>query len=916
MNVSYNIVDTPLPVNQDFEALKNEGLAFIQEHMGYEWNNLNPSDPGVTILDQVCFALTELGYCNDFSIADILTRADGYLQVDDQFYLPQEILTTNPVTIKDYIKCLTDGIDGVENAVILPFINTNINNNFSRIYQVYLQLNPALNKDIQDQLCTAVFYYLNKYRNLGELFFNPQPLTSVPYLVGGSIEIEKEGDLATVLVEIQNVIRSYIFPAVSASGYNELAEHGVDTNTIFNGPMLQQGWVAGDSLGEKRNSLRVYELIPLIEAVSGVTSVSLSGFYQSGSGATNITNEIKSGDPELLFIDVLNSSIQALTFISKGKRLSQPSPTTCSFILGRQAQPDSIALFGAKPDIYSTIPQGNYRDINTYYSIQNTFPAIFAVGEDSVSHTASKFQVAQSRQLKGYLSLFDQMLANQFSQLANIKQLFSFRNSVYGAPSDMETFMAFKDKFQRSHEVYPVPYRVFSPTYYYQSLYNVPHIRPLLKNDDTFKFSSEPEPEKTLEEQSWKDYQQDPYNAYMHGLMEFMEDEITALNRRNDILNHLLARHGESPLVMDAVIEGTIYSGSILKDKVIIKSLYLQNLGLLSYNRQKGYNYLGANQLSGSDSSALGVLPEVKNGFYESILDSDTIDSIFDSEKIDGIEKVRERDFINYSAIELKLSLLFGLKAHYINYLVTGFENLKAAVLSDIQSRQALWFLQKRRGLIMIEMTMLLNCFGFNVCLATNLQSGLYYQVAESLDYKSAFAVNTALSSESKESIDNYISSGSFSVNGLHYSLKQVPESLGQTADYKSISNTPYSVLLDIVPVEKKISYKDGSPYQTGIELFFPDFLPELTTEAFKRRLNTFLQADVPINLRYNYHFVSTELLESLIANFTLWHESMRYKHSDKPGNTDIRTQDQSALTAQYAKNLVETIQQIYNSEA
>ena len=62
------IIDTQLPLELDFKALKAEGLAYIQRHSSSEWTNLNPSDPGVTILEQLCYAFTELGYCANFPI--------------------------------------------------------------------------------------------------------------------------------------------------------------------------------------------------------------------------------------------------------------------------------------------------------------------------------------------------------------------------------------------------------------------------------------------------------------------------------------------------------------------------------------------------------------------------------------------------------------------------------------------------------------------------------------------------------------------------------------------------------------------------------------------------------------------------------------------------------------------------------
>ncbi len=77
------IIDQPVPVNQDFKALKELGLEFIRDHSGNEWTNLNASDPGVTILEQLCYALTELGYCNDFSVGDILAEPSARFETTE-----------------------------------------------------------------------------------------------------------------------------------------------------------------------------------------------------------------------------------------------------------------------------------------------------------------------------------------------------------------------------------------------------------------------------------------------------------------------------------------------------------------------------------------------------------------------------------------------------------------------------------------------------------------------------------------------------------------------------------------------------------------------------------------------------------------------------------------------------------------
>lgn len=684
------ITNEQLPLNQDYRLLKAEGLAYIQEHSGQEWNNLNNVDPGVTILDQLCYALTELGYCNDFPVEDILTDADGTMELKDQFYLPEEILTTAPVTLTDYRRCLIDGVTGVANVYIVPVRPTL--NAQSGAYQVYLMPGAAVQQPADlANLCTAAYVYLNKWRNLGEIFLKPLCLVNDVHTISGRIEIKDERALVDILDALQRQVQNYIFPQVKPTGYDELKTRGRQTDEIFNGPLLQRGWIPAAALGEKKDVLQLLSLQQVLLEVKGISYISDLIF----DGQPSVT-EIRTTAASLLTIDWQTSFNTGLEFYCKGKKLAVLTNLDSLFL--NRSQPSAQSLvFGASVNIHTSVPAGKFRDINTYYSIQNTFPEVFAVGTDAITANATPFQIAQSRQLKGYLTLFDQVLANQFSQLANVGTLFSFKNALSGTPSDLEDFYAVQDVFTKTHPVYPVPYLYFSPTYFYQSLYSVPYIRPLLKNNEVFNFTLTAGTENERAEKSWEAYKKDPYNSYMRGLMEMMENDQTSFSRRNDLLNHLLARHGESPLLIDTILNGSSYAGENLKDQVIFKSLYLQNLGLLSYFRQKAPNFLGANKISGS-------LTDVPEDFYRKIMGGYTHDFIFKSEKIDAIEELNARDFINFSALELKLSLLFGLRIQYRDFIANHYEDVSFAS----RLRMAMWMIMERRGVLLIETGLLL----------------------------------------------------------------------------------------------------------------------------------------------------------------------------------------------------------------
>lgn len=965
MNELYQIVDSPLPPDQDFKYLKEEGLAFIQKCTGNQWTNFNASDPGVTILDQVCYALTELGYCNDFPVADILTGPDGKLKIEDQFYLPEEILTTSPLTIPDYRKFIIDTVEGVENAIIIAYAGNIIPLN--RCYQVYLFIDASIDPGSYTDICKAAFYCLNKSRNLGELFLMPEALEKKFFIVEGEIQIKNEQEQNSVLLKIQTAICNYIFPEVQQKGYNQLIENGVGTDQVFNGPLLKNGWITDEALGTKRDQLDAFELGPVIESVPGVVSALVSGFYILPPGRIILlSKKIECEQNELLFLDILKSRVDRnLTVICNNTILPFQADRILSPSLAKLPETEQKIVYGAKANIHAELPRGNFRDISTYYSIQNTFPEIFALGDSAIPANAPPVQLAWSRQLKGYLTLFDQVLANQFAQLANIASLFSFKNSTTGTPTDLESFNAAKTAFQRKHQEYPVPYKIFSPTYYYQSLYDIPGIRPVLKNNDVFNYSPGAVSESRLEEKSWTLYKQDPYNAYIYGLMELMEDESLNMNRRNQMLNHLLARHGESPVIIEAITDGFTYTGNAVKDKVIFKSLYLQNLYRLSYNRQKAYNYLGADEIDEKNYQIMNphlsaidrYLPGINVERIQKMRDGYTTDFIFNSGRINRMEKISERDLINYSTAELKLSLLFGLKFRYIDFIKDcdrqkeilekskkeldlvfdleiiaglietasdllrgrsinvietdikkiieriieeGLENELLNLLErqvELKIRIALWFIEKRRGLILIETALLWKHFNFNLIITQNEKTGPFWIVKEifqdepgpvnpisliaALGYEKAVLVNDALKKKSgiqlKKLTENY--NEHFKAGSRFYRLIKHQHPGIQEDNYQRLNTSDYLAALTIAGNGKSKNRKINYLFESDLLLVFPD---TIKTPGFNDRLDLFMQSSLPVTVNWNLEFADVKTLKKLIPVFSKWHESLRFHPPQK----------------------------------
>ncbi len=850
------IEDHQLPETQDFQALKSSALDFLKTCSGSEWTNFNPSDPGITILDQVCFALTELGYCNDFPIEDILTNTKGRIVTKDQFYLPQTILTTSPVTADDYRKYLIDSNQEIKNAIVIA--SPGIPPYMRYIYHVFLLLDERLSETEKNDVCTAAYYSLNKSRNIGELFLGPQPVSVFPVAISGHIDIDNQAQLNETLAAINNAVQQYIFPTATQQGFDRLRQEGYTTSDIFDGPLLINGWFTPQTLGVKRSKLNAMDLMNIICKVKGVEQVGQLGLNVNGKAI----DELIIPPGKLPSLDLQASLSADLKIVYKGHAV------TANNIVKQTNKPHGIKTGNVYLDLVEQndqVKSGRYRDIDSYYSIQNTFPAIFATGGDSSVGDSTKYVTAQTRQLKAYLTLFDQVLANQFAQLAGVRHLFSFRNSLTADPTDEMEYYSAMGVAQKAYPEYPAPYVYFSPTYYYRSLYDVPNIRPLLKDNDVKRFYSVQQTLTQVEQDSWEAFKHDPYNAYIHCLAEFIENESISITRRNAMLDHLLARHGESPLEIDEMLNGSVYSGDTAKDLVIFKSLYLQNLGLLSYFRQKGYNPLAAKKI-------LPVPGSISPDFEEQILSGNNRDFIFDSSKIDHLEKLTVTDFDNYSAIELKLCLFFGLRIVYLNFILCNYSN---PVQQD-NIRHGMWMIMQRKGLILVENGLLQKNFSYQVIITKSVETGPWFQAGSSLNYNEAWEIVQAFTDE-KDNTGDYENSG-IVADGKQYKLTELKEPQEHNKFFKHIPGSSYYFTVKIDGKYELERFDEFPVFKSDLEFIFPAFILPPENEAFEKRIRYFLTQCLPVHLTYDVHFLGSEQLQAFIPAFIYCHNQLIFK--------------------------------------
>ena len=61
----------------DYELLRQLGIRFAQQFSGSIWTDYNEHDPGVTLIEYLAYALTDLAYRSNFSVHELLTAQGG-----------------------------------------------------------------------------------------------------------------------------------------------------------------------------------------------------------------------------------------------------------------------------------------------------------------------------------------------------------------------------------------------------------------------------------------------------------------------------------------------------------------------------------------------------------------------------------------------------------------------------------------------------------------------------------------------------------------------------------------------------------------------------------------------------------------------------------------------------------------------
>jgi uncharacterized protein YegP (UPF0339 family) len=471
--------NTGFPAYLDFDKLRSEGISYLGKLSGHLWTDHNVHDPGITIFEELCYAVLDLGYRANLPIQDILARDPADNSKDDNFFTPAQILTCNPLTVNDYRKLLID-IKGVKNAWLQPA--TDVKNFCNKpvvigeqdplqpvpnqpalpvsviatapsiqtpgceeflngLYHVYIETEKELkeNSDEWNALLLLIKQTLLAHRNLCEDFADIYILCKKEVGVCASIELEETANAENVYVAIATRLREFFSPSPVFYTLPQLLEKGKAIEDIFAGrPYSKEshGFVDTEEL-EKiklRKEIHISDIYNTIFEVAGVKKISKLWLKNCGeedeSLPKNKNSRWKYSIPEN-HIPSFTIACSGFEFTKNGMPVAVDTEKFDTLLELNFIQTGKVAYTLPSTNLDNEIPKGIYRSgLDDYYSIQNDFPQVYGIAEGALPNDTVDKRKAWALQLKGYLLFFDQMLANYLAQLKNIRQLFSLGGSV------------------------------------------------------------------------------------------------------------------------------------------------------------------------------------------------------------------------------------------------------------------------------------------------------------------------------------------------------------------------------------------------------------------------------------------------------------------------------------------------------
>ncbi len=422
----------------DFWALRRQAIETLEALSDGQWTDFNAHDPGITILEVLCYGLTDLGYRIFHDIGDIAGGARGPAYDDG---LPDAVgaLTSHAVTLNDLRRVALD-VGGVRNAWIEPVTEPDLALAFDpgagqltvgtpeagqqpiRLRGLHRVLLERSAREATDgtTLRVQVAERLHAHRGLGMDFDDIVVLSAQPVHVVADLDIADAANPEALMRTILEALARYFSPGIAAQSLADRQATGEPLERALDGPWLDRGLIRDADLAAspRRTAVHRSDIIRLLSEVQGVRAVRRVMLADRGAVPDPEVWSLPVRPMAAPVLDVGESRIQ---LYSQGTGRFAMDPARMSVAVDeRRAR---TAQAGAVPET-----TGRRRDLATHYPLADEFPN--AYGLQALAPDAPPARRAEAAQLSAYLAFFDQAIGDQLALLDAVPRLLTLSDDA------------------------------------------------------------------------------------------------------------------------------------------------------------------------------------------------------------------------------------------------------------------------------------------------------------------------------------------------------------------------------------------------------------------------------------------------------------------------------------------------------
>ena len=364
-----------------FDNLQKNALETIRELSGQLWTDHAPHDPGITTLDILNYALSELDYQMSFPLEQYLTGSNNRFNPEDYgLFSPERVSGMAPVTPKDYRDHFLDQLDNTDYLMNLSDLQIHPYRSNDQIchgwFDLFIELSSFISEDQHKQEEKKIkekieeLYHAN--RNLGEALHAIHFVRRKPLLLIGNIDIDGSISPEKTLIAIYTEAIQLFAPGSHYTG----------------------------------SALPIYKLLKGIKQIQGVLSIHSLEFQGFEEGEYAYTLALSS--PEQIKIRLYQNQ--------------QAVEINATKVLNRLHSRNNInhAIREQKKQAKSILMDSRHIHLNDY-SVTNDFPICY---KDSFTDS-----------FKAYLSIFDHLFSEGHEEMNHLKDWMALNMETPGSAS-------------------------------------------------------------------------------------------------------------------------------------------------------------------------------------------------------------------------------------------------------------------------------------------------------------------------------------------------------------------------------------------------------------------------------------------------------------------------------------------------